>query len=230
MTTGVEVIQTGPISQAGIAFLRESMGASLGIMVSVCENSKSKCARICLNGAQKPCIDLFSTHDVETDSVWGKAIRVDDAQGRYIEHLKRHVPKGVRLNGLRVVLDCSNGALYDIAPKVFTELGAEVVPVNVIPDGFNVDALSVFLDNSSLRHKTQELRADVAFAFNGDGNRLLVMNHEGKTLGNYSVSQLLFSLERRELIPYNDPLIAALQLAAICQVNSNPRLLKFSRI
>jgi phosphoglucosamine mutase len=129
-------------------------------------------------------------------SALGKARRVVDAQGRYIEACKASIPINIRLNGLKIVLDCSNGATYDVAPKVFTELGAKVITIGHRPDGLNInfECGSTHPENLVTRVKVEG--ADLGIAFDGDGDRLLMVDHRGEIVDG---DELLYIIARSRL-------------------------------
>jgi phosphoglucosamine mutase len=112
----------------------------------------------------------------------GRAKRLDDAGGRYIEFVKQSFPKGLRLDGLRVVVDCAHGAAYKVAPTVFWELGAEVFPIAVAPDGFNINRDCGALAPENMRREVLARRADIGIALDGDADRLIVADERGVIL------------------------------------------------
>jgi phosphoglucosamine mutase len=110
----------------------------------------------------------------------GKAVRIGDAEGRYIEFCKSSVPFATSLRDLRIVVDCANGATYKVAPSVFHELGAEVIPIGIDPDGLNINDDCGSTKPDMLRRVVQETRADLGIALDGDGDRLIMVDHTGK--------------------------------------------------
>ena len=115
---------------------------------------------------------------VDSDCL-GKAYRITDAEGRYVEFCKSTLPIGCNLNGLRIVVDCAHGATYSVAPKVFKELGADVIQIGTAPDGFNINSGCGSTDINALQNKVVELRADFGVALDGDGDRVLMVNKKG---------------------------------------------------
>src|SRR5204863_8406542 len=113
----------------------------------------------------------------------GRVKRLDDAGGRYIEFVKQSFPKGLRLDGLRVVVDCAHGAAYKVAPTVFWELGAEVFSLGVSPDGLNINRECGALSPEQMRHEVLARRADIGIALDGDADRLIVAEERGRSLG-----------------------------------------------
>ena len=126
----------------------------------------------------------------------GKARRVDGAEGRYIEACKATIPMNIRLNGLKIVLDCSNGATYDIAPKVFTELGADVIATGDKPDGLNINYQCGSTDPAHLVTRVKVESADLGIAFDGDGDRVLMVDNKGEVIDG---DALLYIIARSRL-------------------------------
>ncbi len=112
----------------------------------------------------------------------GRARRIDDAQARYIEFAKRTLPRNLELDGLRIVIDCANGAGYKVAPQALWELGAEVIPMGVEPDGFNINRDLGSTAPSALQQKVRELRADIGIALDGDADRVILVDEKGQVV------------------------------------------------
>jgi phosphoglucosamine mutase len=110
----------------------------------------------------------------------GRARRIDDGQGRYVEFAKRTLPRNLSLEGLRVVVDCANGAAYRVAPQALWELGAEVISLGVEPDGFNINRECGSTEPAALCQKVKEMRADIGIALDGDGDRVLIADERGR--------------------------------------------------
>lgn len=202
---GVDIELLGPMPTPGIAYLTRTLRASAGIVISASHNPFYD------NGLkffspQGEKLDDDLEHEIEAmfesemeiveSSTLGKARRVLDAVGRYIEACKATIPMGVRFNGLKVVLDCSNGATYDIAPKVFAELGAKVVTIGDKPDGLNInlDCGSTHPEHLITRVKVEG--ADLGIAFDGDGDRVLMVDHKGEVVDG---DELLYIIARSRL-------------------------------
>lgn len=202
---GVDIELLGPMPTPGIAYLTRTLRASAGIVISASHNPYyDNGLKFFSPDGEKLGDDL--EHEIEAmfesemeivdSSTLGKAHRVVDAVGRYIEACKASIPMGVRFNGLKVVLDCSNGATYDIAPKVFAELGAKVVTIGHEPDGLNInlDCGSTHPERLVTRVKVEG--ADLGIAFDGDGDRVLMVDHQG---GIVDGDELLYIIARSRL-------------------------------
>ncbi len=188
ISAGVEVGMLGPMPTPAIAYLTRALRASGGIMISASHNpyydngvkffgadgykfSKEIEAEV------ERILDL-EQKTVDSDCL-GKAYRITDAEGRYVEFCKSTLPIGCNLNGLRIVVDCAHGATYSVAPKVFKELGADVIQIGTAPDGFNINSGCGSTDINALQNKVVELRADFGVALDGDGDRVLMVNKKG---------------------------------------------------
>ena len=188
---GVDVLLVGPLPTPGIAYITASMRADAGVVISASHNPFQD------NGIKFFFNDGFKLPDdvemrieelIETGRIdslrpiateVGRAARIDDAKGRYIVFLKSTFPKEFDLTGLRVVVDCANGAAYKVAPAVLRELGAEVIAVGVDPDGTNINAGGGSLYPQIVRDKVRELRADIGIALDGDADRVIVCDEFG---------------------------------------------------
>jgi phosphoglucosamine mutase len=189
---GVDVMLTGPLPTPGVAYLAKSMRADAGVVISASHNPFED------NGFKLFANDGFKLPDeveahiealmepgavddrlVHGESI-GKAFRLEDAGGRYITHVKHALPQEYELDGLRVVVDCANGAAYKVAPKIFAELGADVVRIGGEPDGTNINAGVGAMHPEHLSHAVREYRADVGLALDGDADRAVVCDHRGR--------------------------------------------------
>ena len=185
---GVDVVLVGPMPTPAVAYLTRTLRATAGIVISASHNPYSDNGIKFFTGDGDKLADgvelaIESAVDTAMRTVnsidIGKAVRVDDASGRYIEFCKSTVPPDLTLRGLRIVVDCAHGATYHIAPSVFSELGAEVVSIGCAPNGLNInDGVGALVPNA-LRSAVREHRADLGIAFDGDGDRVIMVDAEG---------------------------------------------------
>ena len=188
-SAGVDAVLLGPLPTPGVAYLTRAQRASLGVVISASHNPFQD------NG-----IKFFSAQGSKLDDAWeqaveaalgespqwvdssslGKSRRLDDAAGRYIEFCKSTFPPELTLKGMRLVVDAAHGAAYHIAPKVFHELGAEVITVGCTPDGLNINQGVGATHPELLRQTVLERRADLGIALDGDADRLQIVDHAGR--------------------------------------------------
>jgi phosphoglucosamine mutase len=199
-TAGVDVLLLGPMPTPAIAHMTRSMGAAAGIVISASHNPfEDNGIKFFSDCGQKLPDDLQHRIEARLDEPMthvaphelGKAMRIDDATGRYVEYCKGTVTYGTRFEGLRLVVDCANGATYRIAPEVFRELGAEVIPIHHVPDGLNINAGCGSTQPQSLCRAVAEHAADLGVAFDGDGDRVLMVDDQGRLVDG---DQILFIL------------------------------------
>jgi phosphoglucosamine mutase len=191
---GVDVLLLGPIPTPAVAFITQSMRADAGIVISASHNPYfdngikifSRTGYKLPDDMEAEIEDLVLSKRINdirpVAQEVGKAKRIDDAMGRYIEFCKNTFPGGMTLDGMKVVLDCSNGATYKCAPLIFSELGAEVTTIHAEPDGMNINDNCGSQHTQNLRSCVMELSADVGLAFDGDGDRLIAVDETGKEL------------------------------------------------
>ena len=185
---GVHVLLAGPIPTPAVAYLTRSLRADAGVMISASHNPAGD------NGIKFFGPDGYKLPDAIEEAIEaaiaeqpdpaepakiGKAYRVDDARGRYIEFLKAALPRGLRFDGVKVVVDCANGAAYDVAPRLFAELGCEVVAIHAEPDGMNINRNCGSVHPEAMQARVREEGADVGFAVDGDGDRLIACDADG---------------------------------------------------
>jgi phosphoglucosamine mutase len=188
---GVDVLLVGPLPTPGIAFITSSMRADAGVVISASHNpyQDNGIKFFSRDGFKLPdetelqIEDLIFSKKIDSlrptaDEV-GKAFRLDDARGRYIVFLKNSFPKDLDLKGLRIVLDCANGAAYKLAPTVFEELGAEVLPLGISPDGVNINAGCGSLHPEVISEAVKENRAHLGIALDGDADRVIFVDEFG---------------------------------------------------
>jgi phosphoglucosamine mutase len=190
-SVGMDVMLLGPMPTPAVAMLTRSMRADLGVMISASHNLYED------NGIKLFGPDGFKLSDeieanieellvsdltrhLAKSQALGRAKRVDGVHARYIEYAKRTLPRQLDLSGLRIVVDCANGASYKVAPEALWELGAEVVPIGVEPDGFNINREVGSTAPQELIRKVKELRADIGIALDGDADRVLIVDEKGQ--------------------------------------------------
>ncbi|MFZ9664762.1 MAG: phosphoglucosamine mutase [Limnohabitans sp.] len=211
-SAGVDVVLLGPLPTPGVAYLTRAQRASLGVVISASHNPFQD------NG-----IKFFSAQGTKLDDAWelaveavldeapqwvdsaslGKSRRLDDAAGRYIEFCKSTFPSDLTLKGMRLVVDAAHGAAYHIAPKVFHELGAEVVVVGCAPDGLNINQGVGATHPELLRQTVLERQADLGIALDGDADRLQIVDHTGRLFNGDELLYLMADdrLSRGEPVP-----------------------------
>ncbi|MDD2843583.1 MAG: phosphoglucosamine mutase [Rhodoferax sp.] len=211
-SAGVDVVLLGPLPTPGVAYLTRAQRASLGVVISASHNpfEDNGIKFFSAQGTKLP--DAWE-RDVETtlrqDPVWadsanlGKSRRLDDAAGRYIEFCKSTFANNLSLKGLRIVVDAANGAAYQIAPKVFHELGAEVIAIGCSPDGLNINKGVGATHPEALIEAVRLHRADVGIALDGDADRLQVVDADGRLFNGDEVLYLMVDdrLRRGEVVP-----------------------------
>ncbi|MEE1878048.1 phosphoglucosamine mutase [Altererythrobacter litoralis] len=188
-SVGMDVILTGPLPTPAIAMLTREMRADMGVMISASHNPYED------NGIKLFGPDGFKLSDEDEIAIErlmeqeprlaesakiGRARRVDDAAGRYIHAVKQSVASDIRFDQLKVVVDCANGAAYQVAPTAIWELGAEVIPIGVSPNGLNINAGVGSTAIEALQSKVLETGADVGIALDGDADRLIVVDEKGQ--------------------------------------------------
>ena len=197
-SAGVNVQLTGPLPTAAVAYLTRALRLSAGVVISASHNPyyDNGIKFFSAEGAKLPdAVELEIEALLEQpltctpSETIGRAKRIDDAAGRYIEFCKSTFPNELNLRGMRVVVDCANGAAYEIAPHVFHELGAEVIAIGASPDGFNINEKIGATHPNALRAAVKAHRADLGIALDGDADRLLMIDSEGRL---YNGDELLY--------------------------------------
>lgn len=215
-SVGVDVLLVGPIPTPGIAHLTRSMRADAGIVISASHNPFED------NGIKIFSREGFKISDTMEDEIEGmvlsnsveanvtdpadigKASRIDDAVGRYIEFCKQTFPDTLTLDGLKLVLDCANGATYRVAPTIFTELGADVIAIHDTPNGRNINADCGSQFTNDLKQAVVEHGADVGLAFDGDGDRLIAIDEKGEELsGDHLIAICALDMKARGMLPHD---------------------------
>jgi phosphoglucosamine mutase len=205
-SVGMDVVMVGPVPTPAVAMLTQSMRADLGVMISASHN-KFVDNGIKLFGpdgyklSDKDELAIEALLDQEPKLVAaeqiGRSKKIEDARGRYIHAAKLTFPKHLRLDGLKVVVDCANGAAYEVAPSALWELGAEVIAIGVSPNGLNINDGCGSTDPSLLKQSVIESRADIGLALDGDADRLIVVDEEGETVDGDQLMALIGSSWKR---------------------------------
>ena len=199
---GMDVFQFGPLPTPAVAMLTRSLRADLGVMITASHNpymdngikffgpDGQK-----LSDAVELEIEQLMDGGLEAGLVTGggigRAKRVDDSQARYIEFAKRTFPRNLRLDGLRIVIDCANGAAYKVAPEVLWELGADIVSIGVSPDGLTINQDCGSTAPQAMCAKVREVRADFGIALDGDADRVVMADEEGRILDGDQILALI---------------------------------------
>ncbi|MEG6507766.1 phosphoglucosamine mutase [Methyloligella sp. 2.7D] len=187
---GMDVFQLGPMPTPAVAMLTRSLRADLGVMISASHNPYDDNGIKLFNSeSHKLSDDLEAEIEelLQSDLAMlfaapekiGRATRIDSACERYVEFVKRTLPKQLRFDGIRVVIDCANGAGYKVAPDALWELGADVVAIGVDPDGLNINSECGSTAPEALIHKVNEVRADIGIALDGDADRVIIVDEKG---------------------------------------------------
>jgi phosphoglucosamine mutase len=201
-SVGMDVVMVGPMPTPAVAMLTQSMRADMGVMISASHNKFAD------NGIKLFGPDGYKLSDKDELAIEallekepklvasehiGRSRRIEDARGRYIHAAKLTFPKHLRLDGLKVVLDCANGAAYEVAPSALWELGAEVVAIGVSPNGLNINDGCGSTDTSLLKSKVIETGAHIGLALDGDADRLIVVDDRGETVDGDQLMALIGS-------------------------------------
>ena len=199
---GMDVRLFGPLPTPGVAMMTRSMRADLGVMISASHNAYTD------NGIKLFGPDGYKLSDkreleieahmdeglqegLVAPASLGRVRRIDDAQARYVEIAKATFPRQLSLNGLRVVIDCANGAAYKVAPEVLFELGAEVIPIGVTPNGSNINADCGSTHPAAMVEAVREFRADIGIALDGDADRVAICDEKGQVVDGDQIMALI---------------------------------------
>jgi phosphoglucosamine mutase len=199
-SVGMDVVLLGPMPTPAVALLTREMRADVGVMISASHNpfedngiklfgpdgyKLSDEAELAIEALIEQDLPLADADDV------GRARRIEDARGRYIHAVKASLPHNVRLDGLRIVVDCANGAAYHVAPSALWELGAEVIAIGVEPNGKNINAGVGSTHLDALKARVLEVRADIGIALDGDADRLIVVDEKAQTVDGDQIMALI---------------------------------------
>jgi len=208
-SVGMDVLLLGPIPTPAVAMLARSMRCDLGVMISASHNPYEDNG-IKLFGPDgyklsdeiesriESLIDADVAPRLARSPALGRAKRIDDVQARYIEYAKRTLPREVSFEGLRVVIDCANGAAYKVAPEALWELGAEVIRIGTEPNGLNINQDVGSTAPDTLTAKVREMRADVGIALDGDADRVLIVDERGHAIDGDQVMAVIAENWREE--------------------------------
>ena len=210
---GVDVLLLGPMPTPGIAFITHSMRADAGVVISASHNPYQDNGIKFFKGDGYKLPDEIEAHiesllaqrEFEetrpTATEIGQAFRIDDARGRYISYLKSTFPKELELDGLKIVVDCAHGATYRVAPEVLEELGAEIIPIGVRPNGRNINRLCGATHPEGMARLVARYQADLGIAFDGDGDRCIVVDHQGRIVdGDHILAICALDMQRRQTL------------------------------
>jgi phosphoglucosamine mutase len=202
VAAGMDPILVGPIPTPAVAMLTRSLRADLGVVISASHNQFQD------NGIKLFGPDGYKLSDEAEMAIearingkiinklaapekLGKALRLDDAQGRYIEFVKQTFPRGLTLDGLKVVMDCANGAAYKVAPTVLKELGADVILLGIEPDGYNINSNCGSTSTENMQAQVAVHGADIGIALDGDADRVLISNENGEMIDGDQIMGLI---------------------------------------
>lgn len=215
VSMGMDVVLVGPLPTPAVALLTRSLRAELGVMISASHNpAEDNGLKFfgpdghklgdALEASIEQCMEKGVEDSLVSPLELGRARRLDDAPGRYIEYVKSTLPKGLRFDGLRIVIDCAHGAAYKIAPAVFWELGAEVYALGTNPNGFNINDSCGAMNPQRLQEAVWAQHADIGIALDGDADRLVIVDETGAVLeGDFLLAALALSWSKKGLLKNN---------------------------
>ena len=216
-SVGMDVVLLGPMPTPAVAMLTRSMRADLGVMISASHNP------FCDNGIKLFGPDGYKLRDKDEQAIEkrleekpklaeaamiGRAKRIDDARGRYVHFAKSTFPEKYRLDGLKIVVDCANGAAYHVAPDALWELGADVIPLGVTPDGLNINDKCGSTHPQTLQETVVASGADIGLALDGDADRLIVVDEKGRLVDGDQLMALIALDQKRTGRLTGDALVA----------------------
>ena len=240
-SVGYDVVQIGPMPTPAIAYLTESMRCDAGIMISASHNPfEDNGIKFFDNHGNKLSVEdereierIFKETETlissqATGTQIGASKRIDDVIGRYIVVIKSSFPKDLTLKGLRIVLDCANGAAYKVGPTILEELGADVITINNKPNGFNINDNCGAMHPETVAKLVKEYRADIGLALDGDADRLVVVDENGEIVdGDKLIGALCVYLKNEDLLEGNGCVATVMSNKALEDYLSNHKIKLF---
>ena len=215
ISVGMDVVLVGPLPTPAVAMLTRSLRADLGVMISASHNPYTdNGVKLFGPGGHKLSDEVevrieqrmkdFESGDLAPAKNLGRAKRLDDAPGRYIEFIKSTFPEGLRLDGLKIVIDCANGAAYKIAPTILWELGAEIIPIGVNPDGCNINLGYGATSPEAMQKAVVGHGADIGIALDGDADRVAISDEKGSLVeGDHILAMIALAWKEQGLLQGN---------------------------
>ncbi len=206
-SVGMDVVQVGPMPTPAVAMLTRSMRADLGVMISASHNPYQDNGiklfgpdgyKLSDEDEQQIELQLAREPKLAAPTAIGRAKRIEDARGRYIHAVKQSLPEAVRLDGIRMVIDCANGAAYNSSPTAFWELGADVITIGVTPNGTNINDLCGSTSPALLQETVVASGSDIGIALDGDADRLIIVDEAGKIVDGDQIMALIGSSWARQ--------------------------------
>jgi phosphoglucosamine mutase len=238
VAAGLDIRLLGPMPTPGVAYLTRTLRAAAGIVITASHNPYEDNGIKFFSAAGDKLPDATEL-EIEAEleqplkavdaSALGKAKRVEDASGRYIEFCKATLPSGFSLKGFRIVIDCAHGATYNVAPYVFDELGAEVIAIGTEPDGFNINRAVGSLHPEALQEKVKSRQAHLGIAFDGDGDRVLMVDGDGR-LSDGDTLLYLIARDRQRLGSLNGAVVGTLMSNLGLEQALNRHGIDFARV
>lgn len=221
LSAGVDVLLLGPMPTPGVAMLTRSLRADMGIVISASHNPYQDNG-IKIFGADgyklsdetelmiEQCMDADLSATMASPDQLGKASRIDDASGRYVENVKNTFPRGLTLQGLKIVLDCAHGAAYKVAPQILWELEAETILIGNTPNGLNINSHVGATHTDALQNAVKAHQADVGIALDGDADRLIMVDETGQPIDGDTLMGLIATSWKKRGLLSKDAIVATI--------------------